>query len=116
MQKAKIFFSGILIGLINALFGAGGGMIAVPVLKSLGLEQKQAQATAISIILPLSLISTAVYLYRGYFEISQAFWYIPFGLVGAIVGTKLMKKAPNKMLKNIFCVFMIWAGVRMIFK
>lgn len=116
MQKIKIVFFGVLIGLINALFGAGGGMIAVPVLKSLGLEQKQAQATAISIILPLSIISTAVYLYRGYFEISEALWYLPFGFIGAIVGTKLMKKAPNKVLKNIFSIFMLWAGFRMIFK
>lgn len=33
MKKIKLLFSGLMIGFINALFGAGGGIIAVALLK-----------------------------------------------------------------------------------
>ena len=36
--------AGLAIGIINGLLGAGGGMIAVPLLQKLGLDRKQAHA------------------------------------------------------------------------
>ncbi len=116
MKKAKIYLSGIAIGFINALFGAGGGMIAVPLLRSMGLRQKQAQATAISVILPLSVITCFVYLKRGYVSFSDALPFLPFGVIGAVFGTKLLRKINNSLLKKIFAVFMLWAGIRMVMK
>ena len=57
---------GVLIGFVNGLFGAGGGMLVVPVLTFLlGLNTKRAHATAILIILPLCAVSGVVYLTRG---------------------------------------------------
>ena len=58
-MKTKKYLFGFLIGIVNALFGAGGGMIAVPFLRTLGLSQKQAQATAICVILPLTVVSAS---------------------------------------------------------
>ncbi|MBO4594177.1 MAG: TSUP family transporter, partial [Clostridia bacterium] len=44
---------GIIAGLINGLFGGGGGMIVVPCLKYLlKYETDSAHATAIAVILP----------------------------------------------------------------
>ena len=114
MKKTLKYCCAALIGFINAIFGAGGGMIAVPYLKKLGLEQKQAQATAIAVILPLTIISSIIYFYKGYYSFSEALPFLPFGLVGAIFGTKLLPKMGNKVLKTIFSLFMIWAGIRMI--
>lgn len=116
MKKLKVYFAGMAIGFINALFGAGGGMIAVPLLRSMGSSQKQAQATAICVILPLTLISSAVYLKSGYVTLSQALPFLPFGVLGAIFGTTLLKKVSNSLLKKIFALFMLWAGIRMVMR
>lgn len=112
--KIKKIFFGFLIGLVNALFGAGGGMIAVPFLKSLGLSQKQAQATAICVILPLTVISVTIYLRRGYFSFSDAFEFLAFGFPGALLGTLLLSKLKNSFLQNLFSLFMLWAGFRLV--
>ena len=39
-KNQKIFnaASGLLIGAVNGLMGAGGGMLAVPILKKMGME------------------------------------------------------------------------------
>ncbi len=112
--KIKKYVFGFLIGLINALFGAGGGMIAVPFLKKSGLSQKQAQATAICVILPLTVLSAAIYLIRGYFKLSDATPFILFGFPGALLGTILLSKMKNSLLQSVFSLFMLWAGFRLV--
>ena len=47
--------TGGLCGVLNGLFGAGGGIAAVPLLKAGGLEQKKAHATSLAVILPLAV-------------------------------------------------------------
>lgn len=112
--KIKKYAFGFIIGLINALFGAGGGMIAVPFLKKCGLSQKQAQATAICVILPLTVLSAAVYLLRGYFRLSDAAPFILFGFPGTLLGTVMLSKMKNSLLQSIFSLFMLWAGFRLV--
>ncbi len=88
----------------------------MPLLKKTGLSQKDAQANAIAIILPITLLSAAVYLLRSNVSISDALPYIPGGLLGAVIGTKLLKKLSNKWLCRIFGGFMLWAGIRLLMK
>lgn len=107
---------GFLAGIMNGLLGAGGGLIVVPLLKHYGLEQQKAQATAISIILPLTAISTIIYYFNGNIPIDSNFWFIPFGAVGAVIGAFLLPRISNKILKNIFAGFIIWAGIRLLLK
>ncbi len=116
MHKLKTFLYGISTGVVNALFGAGGGLVAVSAFKSQGLNQRNAQACAISVILPLCIVSATVYAMRGYYNISDALPYLPFGLVGAFFGAKLLKKLPDKLLKKIFALFMIYTGIRMLMR
>lgn len=108
--KTKLGF--FLAGIINGLLGAGGGMIAVPLLKKSGMTQKQAQANSIAIILPLSALSTVLYMIRGNLDISKALPFLPFGIAGALIGTFAFKKMSPSLLKKIFALFMLWAGVR----
>ncbi len=107
---------GAIIGFINGLLGAGGGMIAVPLLKKCGLSQRQAHQNAIAVILPITTVSAAIYLYKDYVNLSDSFAYLPTGFLGAIIATFLMKKLSNKWLKKIFAFFMLYAGVRLLIK
>lgn len=108
--------SGFLIGIINCLFGAGAGTVGVMMMKKDGLGQKNAQATTLAVILPLSFISMLIYLLRGDFRIIDALYYIPFGFAGAVLGVYLMDKIKTDLLKKIFALFMIYTGTRMILR
>ena len=118
MKKGKIFFSilGGLTGFANGLFGSGGGVIAVPMLNSADIEQKKAHATSLALTLPFSVVSMIFYASKNSFDLFDALPLIPFGLIGAVIGSVFLKKIPAKPLKIIFGVFLIIAGGRMILK
>ncbi len=113
-MKLSMYFYALLTGIINSSIGSGGGMISVPAMKKYGLDQKKAQATTLAVILPLTVISAVIYALNGNYSPLDAIRYIPFGFVGAIIGVKITKKAKNKVLKKVFAVFMLWAGIRML--
>ncbi len=101
------------VGIINGLLGAGGGMLAVPLLKSTGAEQKEAHATSIALICPLCIFSAVLYLVLGRVTLNQSLVYMPSGAIGAVIGALLLSKISDKWLKRLFALFMIWAGIRM---
>ena len=105
-----------IIGIINGLLGAGGGMLAVPLLKNEGLGQKEAHATSIALILPLSVISAVTYLLKGSVDLGDAVPYLLPGAIGAVLGAFLLGKISDKWLRKVFGVFMIWAGIRLLMR
>lgn len=118
LKKDKLFplvFGG-LIGIVNGLFGAGGGMIAVPLLKKMGFEQKEAHANAVAVILPITVASAVLYTIKDYVNLSDAFIYIPTGVLGSVIGTAILRKISPFYLKKIFGLFMLYAGARLLLK
>lgn len=107
---------GLATGFLNGLFGAGGGMAAVPMLRMAGLKPKSAHATAISITMPLSVLSGILYFNSGGMVLGDATQFIPAGIVGAAVGALLLKKTPNILLRRIFGVLILFAAVRLLMR
>ncbi len=116
MKKSSIGAAGTLVGIINVLLGAGGGILAVPILKKCGLSQKEAQANAVAVILPLTIISFIIYIKKQYVNFFDSLWIIPFSVLGGILGTFVFKKLSSAVLKKVFGAFMVWAGIRMLWK
>lgn len=116
MSAIILFLSGTAIGIINSLFGAGGGILAVPVFRKCGLSQRRAQASSLAVILPLSAVSTLIYYSKGYFSLSEGLPFIPFGLLGGFAGTRLITKIPEKILGTLFYLLLIYSGIRMIMR
>ena len=108
--------AGLAVGIVNGLLGAGGRMIAVPLLKRLGLSQKQAHANAVAVILPITVLRAALYLIKGYVSLTDSFVFIPGGLVGSLIGTYCLKKISPIWLKRTFGGFMFYAGVRLLLR
>ncbi len=108
--------TGAIAGLINGIFGGGGGMIVVPMLtKLLKFPSKNSHATAILIILPLSVISGILYCSFGKFSFDIG---IPVAIgivVGGIVGAILLSKLSSKWIIIIFSIVMAVAGGKMLF-
>ena len=120
MEKSKVLagkrlLCGGLVGAANSLFGGGGGMIAVPLLTKTGLDEKTAHATAILVILPVSLFSFILYAIRGFYEPSVL---VPTAIgvtAGGVLGAKLLGKLPTKTVNFIFAALQFLAGVFLFF-
>lgn len=107
---------GIGIGLCNGLFGSGGGVAAVLVLtKWAKLETHRAHATAISIILPLSLLSLVIYLWKGNLPLAIAGWSSLGGVIGGALGAKLLAKLSSVWINRLFALLMFLAALRLFF-
>ncbi len=116
MRTITKFSAGLLIGAVNVILGAGGGMLTVPLYKKMNMEQKDAQINAVVTILPISIVSSIIYFLNGNVTFSDTYIYLLPGLVGSVLGTFVIKKTSNKFLTITFALFMIWAGVRLFFK
>ena len=118
MDKSKktAALAGGLAGLANGFFGGGGGMILVPLLVSkCGLDQRKAFATSVAIILPLCILSSAIYLFRGGLAFSVALPYLAGGLVGGFVSGKVFKDLNMDWLRRAFALLILYGGIRSLF-
>lgn len=115
-MKAKRLFMGSVIGFVNGFFASGGGIVAVLALERLvSLEEKKAHATAIFVILPMTLLSIFVYHRGGYGSLESVFKASLGGILGAVLGAKLLSKLPKVYIRAIFGCVMIIAAVKMFF-
>ncbi len=108
-------FCGAAVGAANSLFGGGGGMIAVPLLQKTGMEEKSAHATAILLILPVSLLSFFFYALYGFCDFSVL---IPTAIgvtAGGAIGAKLLGKLPVRTVGLVFSLLQFLAGVSLVF-
>lgn len=115
IKYLKCAVIGFVTGTANGLFGSGGGTIAVPAMVHLlGADEHKAHATAISVILPLTIVSSVFYISKGYADWGLTIKVISGGLVGGYIGARLLNICPENLLRKIFAVFMAAAGIRMI--
>lgn len=107
---------GLLCGAVNGFFGGGGGMIVVPMLeKFLGYKEKNAHATAIAIILPISILSGALS-FAGFGAGAGVLIPVSIGSVlGGAIGALCIKKMPPKAIAYLFCLVMAFAGGKLAF-
>ena len=115
VKKVQLSASGVAVGAANSLFGGGGGMIAVPLLVKTGLEEKRAHATAILLILPISLLSFIFYVWRGFYDPSVL---VPTAIgvtAGGFLGAKLLGNLPVKTVNMAFGLLQLAAGLFLFF-
>ncbi len=114
-MSVRNVFIGLITGVLNGLFGSGGGTVAVPAMeKFLGVEDKKAHATAIAVILPLSVVSLFIYMGKTDIEWKTVFAVSLGGVAGGYVGARLLQKISNRWLHIVFGGFMLMAAARMI--
>lgn len=117
MKKEIIYqlFIGIFAGIVSGLFASGGGMILVPafiyILKTTDVE---ARATSVFCILPMVVTSGIFYYTNNYIDWKIGVLCAIGGIIGGIVGAKLLNRLPESYLKIAFTLFLIYASCRMI--
>ena len=111
--KVKCLIAGGIAGFLNGMFGAGGGLILVPLLNNwIGLEEKHAFATSIAIILPLSIVSYALFCLRGGNVWIDTLPYMLGGVLGGVTASYLFKNIPTKWLHRIFSCLLLYGGIK----
>ena len=108
-----IAVAGALAGAINGLFGAGGGMILVPLLTFLTqIDEEQVFPTSVTVILPICIVSLLFRtrtLGQGFAEgLPYMLGSIPGGLLAGFLGSKV----PVKWLHRGLGLLILWGGVR----
>ena len=116
----KIFINsiiGLLAGIVSGLFSTGGGMILVPAfIYLLKIEDSKARGTSVFCILPMVITSSFFYYKGHYIDWEIAILCAIGGTIGGYIGAKILKKIPEKKMKIIFTIFIIYAAYNMIFK
>jgi len=102
-------------GAANGLFGAGGGMLLVPLLTGwAGLREKAAFATGLAVILPICLTSLGVYAQNGALAIQDALPYLAGGFLGGLLGGTLFRRISGGLLRRALGLMLLYGGVRML--
>ena len=104
------------IGAINGIFGGGGGMLCVPLLKwLLKLDDKSSHATTVLIMAIISVPTLIVYITTLPFDLTSVTFVTLGVVVGGFIGSKLLKKLSNDTINIAFIILMFLASLKMIF-
>ena len=109
----KCIIAGGLAGALNGLFGAGGGLVLVPLfLQWLDMEEKHAFATSVAVILPLSIVSYALFCMQGGNVWQDALPYLIGGAIGGFLSAKLFRNVSAICLHRFFGILLLYGGIK----
>ncbi|MBE6977581.1 MAG: sulfite exporter TauE/SafE family protein [Ruminococcaceae bacterium] len=109
----KTALAGAAAGLVNGLFGAGGGMILVPLLSFLTeLEDQEVFPASVSIMLPMCVVSLAVSSMGRGLPWADALPYLIGSALGGILAGLWGRKIPTVWLHRGLGLLILWGGVQ----
>lgn len=110
-----LFVTGIGAGVFGALLGLGGGVIMIPIL-TLGFHVPMHTAIAASVVAVIATSSATAIHY-----VADRVSNIKLGMtleiattIGAVIGGLLAAHSPDKVLRIVFAVFLIYTAVSMV--
>ena len=108
-----ILAAGICAGAVNGLFGAGGGMVLVPLLTMLAqLKDDEIFPCSVTMILPICLVSLTYSLLHTAFDWKTVVPYLLGSGAGGILAGIWGRKIPILWLHRILGVLILWGGIR----
>lgn len=126
--KGAMFATGMLIGVISGLVGAGGGFLSVPFLMRRGVPIHQAVGTSAALGFPIALAGTLSNIYYGWQEpglppYALGYVYVPALAVMALasvtmapLGARAAHRLPVQTLKKVFAVMLYALAAYMLYK
>ena len=100
-------------GALNGLFGAGGGMVLVPLMSILtDLDESQMFSTSVSVLLPICIVSLLFSDGWELFSFSAALPYLIGSAAGGFFAGLFGKKIPSLWLHRGLGILIVWGGIR----
>lgn len=106
---------GVAAGAASGLFGVGGGSIIVPALVLVaGYGQKLATGTSLTAVVPISAAALVGYLGADSVDLLRGGLISLGALMGALVGTRLMRRSADRWLQVGFAALLVATSLRML--
>jgi uncharacterized membrane protein YfcA len=114
IQKSiRCALAGFCAGAITGLFGAGGGMILVPLLALLtDMDDDSIFPSSVSVILPVCVVCLIQYSLRSGLPWKEALPYLIGSCGGGFLAGLLGKKLPVIWLHRLLGALVLWGGIR----
>lgn len=114
-KSIGILTAGLCAGAVNGIFGAGGGMVLVPLLSLIGqLEEDELFPCSVSMILPICIITLGFCIYKGESHWQAALPYVLGSAIGGVAAGIWGKRIPTIWLHRALGAFILWGGIRYI--
>lgn len=108
-----VALSGALAGAVAGLFGAGGGMVLVPLLTaSQALSEEEVFPSSIAIILPICLVSLTVTALGAGLPLAASIPYLIGSAAGGLCAGKWGSRIPAVWLHRGLGILILWGGLR----
>lgn len=115
LEVLKLVGVGVLAGVVNGFFGAGGGLLIVPLFSIVcKLDSKMTHATTLGCVLFMCISSSIIYFVKHELDFKLILVCGIGSVVGSLIGTKLLKNLKNNVIDLVFSMVLIIAGVSMI--
>lgn len=113
-RTVLIAVAGAAAGVVNGLFGSGGGMVLIPMLSLCHLEEDALFPTCVAIVLPICV--TSLLFYGSWDALFPALPYMAGGAIGGFLAGKWGKSIPALWLHRITGAFILWGGARYLWR
>ena len=116
LNNIKLIVLGIFAGILGGLLGIGGGTIIVPMLIIIcSMPQKKAQGTSLFCAMLIAISGIYPYTFHGNINYIYGIFISLGAIIGAIIGSYIMKRTDTKILRNIFVCLLIYVSINMIY-
>ena len=117
---AFIVVAGVVVGVLSALFGVGGGLIMVPfIVLVLDRSQHLAEGTSLVVIVPTAIAGVIAHWRNGFVSLREALLLALGGVVGGYLGASIALGTSGGTLRLLFGIFLaamglgnVWQGAR----
>jgi uncharacterized membrane protein YfcA len=105
---------GVVAGISSALFGVGGGIVAVPALAVLhpAWAFQACRATSLAMIVPTAIAGSLMHRRLGHVDTRLVARLVPGSLVGAVLGVLLANRVASRPLEIAFAALMVISAIR----
>jgi len=104
-------------GVTAGMFGVGGGVIATPILTGIfGASQVAAQGLALALAAPATIITMTTYALHGHVDWRMGIPLAIGGLASISWGVALAHSLPERLLRSLFCVFLVICAIMLCFR